>query len=341
MMVEHRAFYTRIFIKMTNYSMFGILMTSLLVTFNSQELHSFSPPIPFRQHYGHRNFRHCVPSPVGLLGWSCVSPPSVSSSASSSSSSSSSVLHTSSNSNNDYENNKPQQSYRSIGEVVGGLHGGKYQFDYSSSNNSGELGSSFSGSGSRCVSIEDEEEDDDEEMPNWARRMSPPPTNSVPSDAIIKLIQVPSNANRLNGMIRTTTVSIKNEERTWEKYYAKIMPRVVVRGVVVDDTSTSKSTSPLILPDGGMSIPEYSHSQEDIPYRVSPRLGHLAPRGGASNACDASKPYSDSVTLCIYHKESTTIDMTLLDDTDTVVEWWLVAGTEEEKWYYKLKYDII
>jgi len=163
-------------------------------------------------------------------------------------------------------------------------------------------------------------------MPTWEQRLSPrPPATIVPSDVSIKVIEVPSNTNRLNGMIRTTTVSIKNEERTWEKYYAKIMPRVVVRGVLTDEPSTSMSASPLI--------------QEDIPFRVTPKLGYLAPRGGASNACDASKPYSDSVTLYIYHKESVSIDMVVLDaDNDTVVEWWLVAGTEEEKWYYKLKY---
>ena len=34
-----------------------------------------------------------------------------------------------------------------------------------------------------------------------------------------------------------------------------------------------------------------------VPLVVRPRSGSLAPRGGASNACDASNPYSDSATI--------------------------------------------
>jgi len=207
--------------------------------------------------------------------------------------------------------------YRSIGEVVGGLHGGKYQFGPGSNN---IPSSNFAGSGSRCSSG-DETEEDEEDMPNWAQRMAPPlsaaaiSTTSGTSTLMdtIEAIEVPSNSNRSDGMVRKAMVSIKNDERTWEKYYAKIMPRVVDLSSIVSSVPTEKN---------------------DIPFRVTPRLGYLGPRGGARNACDASKPYSDSVVLSIIHQEGTATD--IMDDN--VVEWWLVAGTEEEKWYYKLKY---
>ena len=128
--------------------------------------------------------------------------------------------------------------------------------------------------------------------------MGPPSTTDTPFETI----RVPSDADLMDGIFHTATVSVRNDERTWEKYYAKILP-------------------------GPMEVTE----AEDVPFRVVPRSGFLVPRGGASNACDASKPYSDAVTMHVSRRYGVTINKEEV--------WWLVFGTEEEKWYYLLKLE--
>mmetsp|Transcript_23132 Transcript_23132/g.34248 ORF Transcript_23132/g.34248 Transcript_23132/m.34248 type:complete len:110 (-) Transcript_23132:162-491(-) len=71
-----------------------------------------------------------------------------------------------------------------------------------------------------------------------------------------------------------------------------------------------------------------------IPVTLQPRSGSLAPRGGASNACDANKPYSDSVQIRVIQGQFSSIG-SIQDDEEV----WLVTGTEEEKWYYLLKLE--
>lgn len=63
-------------------------------------------------------------------------------------------------------------------------------------------------------------------------------------------------------------------------------------------------------------------------FMVKPSSGDLAPRGGASNACDASQPYSDSATLQVIHNEK---------QVEHGEDYWLVVGTEEEQRSYRLK----
>lgn len=199
--------------------------------------------------------------------------------------------------NNDQEYNRPR--YRSIGEVVGGLHGGKYQFvDSYGGGAMGYMDQSFAGEGSfqssGCGGIED-----DEEMPRWAEKMSLPVNLSIQN---CESIQVPSNSNPMDGMVYSVTVTVKNEERTWERFYTKIT-----------------------------NIKEKKIDSDNLPFYVNPSNGYLAPRGGASNACDESSPYSDSVNLCVLHNEN------YGDEITSEGEWWLIVGTEEEKWYYKLQ----
>lgn len=202
---------------------------------------------------------------------------------------------------NEHEQKTP---YRSIGEVVGGLHGGKYQFSQGGSyGDSGFVGRS---STSR---IQEEEDFDEEQMPKWAKNMDLP--EGIESWTTVQIIEVPSNSNRMDGMLRTSTVTITNDERTWEQFYVKIIPRYGMNS---------------LLPDG---------QTPTIPFRVRPRSGHLAPRGGASNACDSNQPYLDSATIIVFHDENVAGG-----PLDGSVEWWLVAGTEEEKWYFKLKYVV-
>jgi len=209
----------------------------------------------------------------------------------------------------------PQQKYRSIGEVVGGLHGGKYLFDNGIGYGGGDgdgfytTQSAFDGVGSSsCSSNGELGEEEDEEMPNWAKKMQPPSemSSTTGSDAY-ETIRIPSNSNPMDGMTYSAKIRIKNDERTWEKFYTKIM----------------------CIENGRLcSEEEMGVEGKAKPFYVLPRSGHLAPRGGASNACDASNPYSDSVVLQIIHSANEIVS--------EGQEWWLVSGTEEEKWYFKL-----
>eukprot|EP00533_Pseudo-nitzschia_delicatissima_P002819 CAMPEP_0116088122 /NCGR_PEP_ID=MMETSP0327-20121206/5709_1 /TAXON_ID=44447 /ORGANISM="Pseudo-nitzschia delicatissima, Strain B596" /LENGTH=260 /DNA_ID=CAMNT_0003579197 /DNA_START=93 /DNA_END=875 /DNA_ORIENTATION=+ len=189
------------------------------------------------------------------------------------------------------------QEYRSIAEVVGGLHGGKYQFGGAAMG--GIPDTPFSGHGGTECQTEIAELD--EELPNWAKKLAP--TESQTTSPLV--LSVPSNSNPMDGMVYFASISIRNQERTWEKFYAKIMAKRPEGFVEVDCVSSSIGLS------------------------VAPRSGSLAPRGGASNACDASKPYSDSATIRITQADTNSGESTG-DDL------WLVVGTEEEKWAYKL-----
>lgn len=187
------------------------------------------------------------------------------------------------------------QEYRSIADVVGGLHGGKYQFG---GGTGGIPDTAFSGHGGTDSSTETNELD--EELPTWVKRLAP--TVSQTLSPIV--LSVPSNSNPMDGMVYFASIEIQNQERTWEKFYAKIMTKQADGFVELD------SASPVV----GLS--------------VAPRSGSLAPRGGASNACDASQPYSDSATIRVTQAAT---------GGNTGEDLWLVVGTEEEKWAYKLK----
>ena len=203
--------------------------------------------------------------------------------------------------NNGNNNDQETTPYRSIGEVVGGLHGGKYQFTPG-----GSFGDSgYAGRSSAKKIQEQEQEIDPEQMPKWAQRMNLP-DGIESSMSSVQILEVPSNSNRMDGMTRSATVKIQNDEITWEEFFVKLLPR-------------------------HFSVEEAASLA--MPFRVRPRTGHLAPRGGASNACDSSQPYSDSATITVFYDESVA-DAAL----DGSIEWWLVAGTEEEKWYFKIKH---
>jgi len=228
-------------------------------------------------------------------------------------------------------NNNDAESYRSIADVVGGLHGGKYQFNGDDGRGGGGSAGSlfdneFSGYGSRDDSCSSNEYDEqDEEMPNWAVRMKPPVP--VPPESSLEVIYVPSNSNPMDGMVYSASIVIKNEERTWEKFYAKVMKRNADGEFVLLEKEK-----------------ENDHDHDHVV--VKPRSGDLAPRGGASNACDARKPYSDSVTIQIIHQNNmldarseTIMRRTTCSSTSSrpTNDLWLVAGIEEDIRYYKLR----
>lgn len=185
-----------------------------------------------------------------------------------------------SHTSNDYSEDTP---YRSIGEVVGGLHGGKYQFQ-----GVGGGGSEYALSGPTTNGGNHHDSREQQELPKWALSVKPSENASI--------LEVPSNANRKNGMIRSASVTIANDERTWEPFHARI--------VCTNDANNDLFTA-------------------------RPSSGDLAPRGGASNACDESQPYSDSATINVIHNEK--------EQSIDGAEYWLVVGTEEEQWSYRLR----
>jgi hypothetical protein len=66
----------------------------------------------------------------------------------------------------------------------------------------------------------------------------------------------------------------------------------------------------------------------EAPWEVEPSQGTLAPRGGANNVCDPSKPYADSQAFVVRCCGGEVGDEALL-----------VVGTEEEQWTYSLRVD--
>ena len=83
-------------------------------------------------------------------------------------------------------------------------------------------------------------------------------------------------------------VVVSNAFRTWEKWYAAV-------------------TGP-------------------AGFELSSTEGHLAPRGGANNVCDPSKPYLDTATLA----------MRCVSGTPVGTEAYLVVQTEEARWTWRL-----
>jgi hypothetical protein len=103
------------------------------------------------------------------------------------------------------------------------------------------------------------------------------------------------------------TITITNDERSWEHYYCKLV-KVTSAGTIVDDSAVW-----------------CHHQPADCVVTVSPAKGHLAPRGGSSNLCDPSNPYSDSAQIQIQLVSS---------EITTGHHHLLLIGTEAEAWPY-------
>ena len=166
---------------------------------------------------------------------------------------------------------------RSIGTVVQGLHGSKYQFGSAGINYEGQQ---FAEMGYSSGLIE-QDNYDDEPMPNWALKLQ----QSVPDVEL----NCPQLAFDSHGV---ATVQVHNQERSWEKYYSFI---------VGDEDALSSIT-------------------------VEPRVGMLAPRGGVND-------FSDQAQLKL------TVKATDKQPFPCNGKCWLLVGTEEESWFYKLNVD--
>ena len=180
---------------------------------------------------------------------------------------------------------------KSIGEVVKNLHGGKYQFHDSYLAGSTRIGQEFADS-LYASDGSDTVDDEEEEIPKWALRLMDPINHKG------KPVQDTLYFSRKRA---DHEIKITNDERSWEKFYASIFSLDQVFGIE----------------DGG-----------NCPFEICPQSGTLAPRGGASNACDVNDPYSDSALIVIKWDEEQCCD---------VDAFLLVLGTEAEVWRYLLK----
>jgi hypothetical protein len=185
------------------------------------------------------------------------------------------------------ENNADDVNSASVGDYVKGVHGGKYQFSAAGINAEGQ---DFAASGYASSPVEDEDMmRSDHKLPRWAQRLG---TN----------VQELEQRALLLGIFPPTSVTIQNQERTWEPFYVKIMR-------VVDGTSAVD-----ILSSGG-------------PFRTAPTRGKLAPLGGAHNPYKPQDPYRDAETIQI------SVDDGYAGDSSS---YFLVIGTEEEQWVFRI-----
>ena len=185
---------------------------------------------------------------------------------------------------------------RSVGDVAGNLHGGKYLFSSDQYIAGGSLAgrefaeslySSSPGCGDDHNVIENDD-DDDADLPKWARRLRDP--NEQRDGPTVGTLSFDDDA-------RIHRVTIKNDERSWEKFYAFVLPM--------------------------------EEDVDECSFEIRPTSGSLAPRGGASNACDETKPYSDGANVSIEWKGG--------GGGSAGGEVLFVVGTEAEVWRYQVE----
>ena len=171
-----------------------------------------------------------------------------------------------------------RDSSKSVGDVVKGVHGGKYQF--SSGGFEAFAGGEFAEALAASSSTEVEDANDAEPWPSWATELKKNGGNveTVSLDA--------------NGIAR---LRVTNIYRSWEVFYASFLDAAA----------------------------------EDV-FEISPTKGHLAPRGGANNVCDESKPYSDSVELTVRMRGGDG------GQRDGPCVCGVVVRTEENSWLFQL-----
>ena len=189
-------------------------------------------------------------------------------------------------------------SSKSIDDYVLNVHGGKYRFDDPSSIGSAagqdfaqSLYSSSSTIEADIAAAEEEQRAaaDYNRWPNWAKRMV---TNKDRIKASIE------NAVEVSESNSPAVVTIHNQYRTWEPYYARI---------VRFDANTD----------------EIDIDPATCPYMIIATHGKLAPNGGVDG-------YSDSASISVQTAQR--------EQKEEGESWFLVVGTEEEQWYYQLIY---
>ena len=225
--------------------------------------------------------------------------------------------------------------------MVQNLHGGKYQF----SNTQYLAGNSFIGqqfAESLYASCDDDDYDYDYDsaseqdgggaeeggsLPKWAMQLQNATVQCNANKPILHTLLFDKQGSmESQNQKQKHQVLIKNEERSWERYYAFILP------YYKEGTECSAGDDHVHVANSASSC-----------FGITPNMGSLAPRGGASNVCDESKPYSDGALISIEYANDDIQGKNdgNEDDDDDVIEkndeWLLVIGTEAEVWRYRLK----
>jgi hypothetical protein len=199
---------------------------------------------------------------------------------------------------NTTDDNNNAASSRSIGDVVQGLHGSKYQFQQPSSSIISFEGQQFAETGYSSGNYQGdasaiEASMKQEPLPRWAIQWQQTfvPQQQQQQQQVVEL-EVLSLAPQ--------TLSIQNQERSWEKFYTFVLLR---EG---DDARTCCMDASYLVP-------------------VTPKMGMLAPRGNHQGRKDGT--FADTAQLQVTLK---------INDPDAAGKLWLLVGTEAEKWVYKL-----
>ena len=179
------------------------------------------------------------------------------------------------------------QQPRDLSSIVGGLHGGKYQFGMggAQSFSGAQFASSLASSRASEFAIDGQE--DTENCPMWASTLVPDLSELAGHIVFQKVDEV-------------LEVHVTNTFRTWEPWVSAVV--------------------------------DASGRESDL-FRItsSPLRGTMAPRGGAKNVCDETKPYSDSVSVAVQCSRHAF--------ESGEASGYLVIKTEEAQWSYALTID--
>ena len=221
------------------------------------------------------------------------------------------------NYDDDYDDDVIIARPRSVGDAVRNLHGGKYQFSSAETqylagcSPTGRefaeslYASSSSSSSSSSTGAAGDDAVVDEELPRWARRLRDSTSPGGPrSDGGGDWTFAGTLAFDRDAAMMRHVVTIRNEEMSWEAFYAFVLPHDEGGG-------------------GGGGPPSFE---------ASPTRGVLAPRGGSSNLCDETSPYPDAADISIkWNGEGGGIGAVPERGPSL-----LVVGTEAKVWRYRL-----
>lgn len=135
-----------------------------------------------------------------------------------------------------------------------------------------------------------EETADSAPWPKWATELRRPRGGSIEDAPANEVVLL-----ELRGP-DAVILRVTNVHRSWERFHATVL---------ASDTGDDESA-----------------------FVVTPLCGDLAPRGGANNVCDESKPYHDFADLAITRRGAGTA----LAGAEAI----LLVRTEEEQWIWRL-----
>ena len=221
---------------------------------------------------------------------------------------------------------------RSVGDYMGGVHAGKYEFDsrftgVTSINYEKSIVAGDMATGVRRILAK---LDNADVKPVWAERdvdleMENAFQGTIDGNSI--------GVDAVNGF----GVILRNDEISWEPFYTQFL--------TIDGKEGGEGREKGGVGGGGGEIMSEGKEErmssgsgnglqilEDSTFLLTPANGTLAPRGGAQNACDASKPYSDSCVLTVYRPPREQRQGALGGGQDV----WLVVRTEQDHWSWRI-----